>query len=454
MVKHIQGLGVMAAASAVGFCGMLVFQSEAAAETIEDAMHSAVTTNPEVLELSSNRRAVNHEIRQSRSGYYPTLDFRAAVGEDYTDDPFTRSRAQTSGDDADTWQFRTESSLTLRQILFDGFETAGLVQREKARADSAAYRVEGAAETVALNAALAYLEVMRRGDLLRIAGDNVRAHEATLQDVQQLADAGRTDLGDVNQTESRLAAAREAVVRTQGELDDTIAAYIRVVGNPPSDMTQPTPPMDMFPGSQDEAVATAMDKNPDIYAGRADVRTAQAELRVANAAFWPDFNAEVTGAWDKNIDGVRGVERDLTAMLVMRYNVYSGGLDTSRKREAVERIAEAQHRTARLEREVAESTRTAWNALVTAGGRSDELRNQVSANERVVETYKEQFMAGRRFLLDLLDSQNELFLSQGDLSTQEYTASFGVYEVFGQMGTLLEAMNIAPPSEAMPIAAK
>jgi adhesin transport system outer membrane protein len=151
---------------------------------------------------------------------------------------------------------------------------------------------------------------------------------------------------------------------------------------------------------------------------------------------------------------VRGVERDLTALLVMRYNIYSGGLDTARKREAVERIAEAQHRTARLEREVAESTRTAWNALVASRGRADELRNQVSANERVVETYREQFLAARRDLLDLLDAQNELFLSRGDLSTQEYTATFGVYEVFGQMGILLEAMNIAPPSEATPIAAR
>jgi adhesin transport system outer membrane protein len=135
----------------------------------------------------------------------------------------------------------------------------------------------------------------------------------------------------------------------------------------------------------------------------------------------------------------------------MRYNLYSGGQDTARRREAIERISESEQRRGRVERQVAEEARLAWSAMRTAAGRVEELREQGRANEEVVSAYREQFVVGRRSLLDLLDAQNELFLTRGDLATQDYTSIFANHRVLAAMGTLLDALAVPRASESLPL---
>jgi len=73
------------------------------------------------------------------------------------------------------------------------------------------------------------------------------------------------------------------------------------------------------------------------------------------------------------------------------------------------------------------------------------LRNVVSSNERVRDAYLKQFELGQRSLLDLLDSENELFLSRSDLVTAEYTALFGGYRLMASMGTLPQHFGVKMP---------
>lgn len=418
-------------------------------ETLEEAVRLAVSTNPEVLELAADRRAVNYELRQARGGFFPSVDFRGATGEEFTDSPTTRTR-EAPLDNGEVWLWRNDSALTIRQLIFDGFETQSEVDRQKARVDSAAYRVGDTAETIGLNATLAYLDVARWRVLVGIAEDNVRAHEATLRDVRRLAEAGRGTVGDVSQAESRLAAARETLVRTEGSLRDVEANYIRLVGQAPADLVRPVLTDADLPYDREGAVDLAVRNNPAVLVFLADIETARAERRAADAPFFPRLDLEITGEANKNIDGVRGFERQLTAQAVMRYNLYRGGTDTAARQEQVERIIEAERALDRIRREVAEEARLAWHAMMTARGRVETLRDQVEANENVVNAYREQFLVARRFLLDLLDSQNELFQSRSALATQDYAALFAAHRVLAAGGTLLSTLGVERPEDARP----
>src|SRR3546814_10111319 len=97
--------------------------------------------------------------------------------------PYTtlfRSTSRSSGGDtAET--VRRESSITLQQRLFDGFEAGATVEREMARVESAANRVMENSEVLALDAIGSYLEVLRQRDLVRLAEDNVAYHSQVLR---------------------------------------------------------------------------------------------------------------------------------------------------------------------------------------------------------------------------------------------------------------------------------
>ncbi len=408
------------------------------AVSLEEAVRQAVNTNPDVRALASERRAVDHELRQARAGYLPLFDIRAAAGPEWTDRPSVD----------DKWLGRVESQATVRQLLFDGFATDSEVERQQARVGSAAQRVDSA-QTTALNAVLAYLEVLRSQSLVEIAEDNAKAHAQSFADVKRLADAGRGNVGDVRQTEARLASARASLVRTQGRLADTEANYIRVVGEPPSNLVRPVFSDSALPKTRGGAVELAVKNNPAIAVAQADIDTAKAELKATDAPFMPRLDLELGTQQNNNIDGVVGREQDFTALVVLRYNLYAGGADTARRKEFVERLAASRDQLDRAKRRIAEQTRLAWNGMKTAEGRAARVGEEVTAQEGVVDAYRQQFLIGQRDLLDLLDSQNELFISRGNLTTEETTALFGAYQVTASMGALLGTLGVKKPKEGI-----
>ena len=409
------------------------------AVTLEEAVRQAVNTNPDVRALASERRAVDHELRQARAGYFPLFDIRAAAGPEWSD--------RTTVDDK--WLLRVESQATVRQLLFDGYATASEVERQQARVGSAAQRVHDAAQTTSLNAVLAYVEVLRSQSLVEIAEDNAKAHQRSFADVKRLADAGRGNVGDVRQTEARLASARASLVRTQGRLADTEANYIRVIGSPPSGLVRPVFSDSVLPMTRDGAVAMALRNNPAIAVAQADIDTAKAELKATDAPFMPRLDLELGTQQNNNIDGVVGREQDFTALVVLRYNLYAGGADTARRKEFIERLAASRDQADRAKRRIAEQTRLAWNGMKTAAGRAARVREEVTADEGVVDAYRQQFLIGQRDLLDLLDAQNELFISRGNLVTEETTALFGGYQVTASMGALLRTLGVKKPKESI-----
>ena len=50
------------------------------AETLHDAVHFMLQTNPEIRAISFNRLARDEEVIQARSGYFPTLDVSSSYG--------------------------------------------------------------------------------------------------------------------------------------------------------------------------------------------------------------------------------------------------------------------------------------------------------------------------------------------------------------------------------------
>jgi adhesin transport system outer membrane protein len=89
--------------------------------------------------------------------------------------------------------------------------------------------------------------------------------------------------------------------------------------------------------------------------------------------------------------------------------------------------------------------------MVSAGERAKEFSSQAAANGEVVRAYKDQFSLDRRTLLDVLDSQNELFVSRSNTINAEFLEIFAVYRLLALKGQLLSTLGVAQPREASPI---
>ncbi len=330
-------------------CALIPFASQAG--SLSDTVQMAIATHPEVEEATSNRRATQAELREVRGLYYPRLDVRAASGPEWTEN----STSSPNG----RWLWRNESALTLSQLLFDGFAREGEVDVRASRVDAASHRVRERSEVIALNTIQAYLDVLRNDEIVQLNMDNVQVHEDIIADVRRLVEDGAKGVGDLQQSEARLAAAKDAFIRAEKDREDAVAGFIRLTGEEPRDLVRPQLSDEVLPPSIEAAVQQALNNNPAVRAVAAEIDVAHGERRVVEGDFYPTLRLEVQGSANNNLDGVEGENNDFTALLRFELNIFKGGIDEARRMETVERIGEARARVLSLQRIIEEQVRLA-----------------------------------------------------------------------------------------------
>jgi len=411
--------------------------------SLQESVKKALATNPDIQIQIKERRARNEEVERARSGYFPTLDLSAGIGTERSRNTSTRTR----GEDYSTLT-RQEASLNARQMLFDGFATESEVERQRARVSSTAYTVHGTSETIALDAAEAHLNLIRSNSLLNLAEDNLKAHQRTFDQIKIRSDAGVGRRADLEQISGRLALANSNVIAAQGNYDDAMTGYIRVVGEAPgTTLIKPSKPT-VGPASREEAITMALEKHPTLKSAAADVEATRAQHKAAKNTFFPRFDLELSSSWNKDLDGQFGTNNDTQAMIRMRYNLFNGGGDKARRRQTAHLIEEAKEVKNRTHRQVIESMRLSWNAYQATEQQLVYLAEHVSASERTRDAYQKQFNIGQRTLLDLLNAENELFQAKQSYIDADFDNLFARFRILNAEGELLRSLSIELPKEA------
>jgi adhesin transport system outer membrane protein len=406
--------------------------------TLEDAVSKGILKNPEYGVVANNELATKEELSQAQALWLPSVDAQAESGYDRTNTPFINEK--------DMWHNRT--SLSIAQLLFDGWGTNSEVKRQHYRVQSAQNRVGEVSEFTSLDIVQAYLEVLRQRDLLSIARANVDDHMKILDIIRTGANAGTVTEGDVEQANARLAQARATVTATTESLRNAESLFIQKVGEMPADMMFPNIPRDKLPASVEDAVRTAETNSPTIAVVDSDLKVAHAEYQGSGSTLYPKVDIEANANTGDDIAGIKGNTSEETVLGVVRWNLYRGGADFDRQREFMYREAQAKEQRAVSARQVEKDMRDTWAGMVSADEKSKEFLEQANANEKVVGVYLDQFALDRRTLLDVLDSQNELFVSRSNHVNALYTEMFAVFRVLAVEGRLLETLDIPRPREA------
>lgn len=412
------------------------------AQTLSDTVRTAVSSSPKVGSLEHNRESVDAEMRRAKGLYLPQLDVRGAIGPEYTDNILTEG---TNGQ-----HMRSELGAVLAEKLYDGGDTAGQVDNERARSKSVAYRVRENAEDVGLDAVEAHLDVVRLRHVFQFAEDNVKAHQDLLTRVQQRSSGGAGREADVEQAQSRLDLAIATRDETRGMLEDAEAHYLDVVGTPPAALEDVSVPTSAISTDINAELAELQAQNPTVKAKDADIEAAQGLVEQADARFDPTISAELSGDKNRNVGGFPGRDDEARALLVLRWNLYAGGSDIANRQSAYAQVAQAKTDRLQALRDAEENLRQSQSAYSSAMQRIPTLQDSLTHTQQVRDAYDQQFQLGQRTLLDLLDAQNEVFQAQTRLATAQGQAAYNAYRVLAVEGMLLSTLNVPAPADADP----
>ncbi|WP_367986602.1 TolC family outer membrane protein [Vibrio sp. NTOU-M3] len=418
----------------------VAFSLHTQAQTLEQAVAITLATNPEIKGIFNEYASVVKQHDAASGAYLPSLDLDAGIGYEGID-PVSSSGRE------DTDLTRKEASITLTQLIWDGSATLNDMDRTAADAESIRLQILADASDIALRVTEIYLDAVKATEVLALSESNLAVHKDIYRDIKRRADSGIGSTADLTQVEARVAKAHGNLLAAQNNLVDTHTQFRRLVGQEPIGLIYPRADASKIPLSLTDALDDAFDNHPVIKIAKADVDSARFQYKQSKGNYYPTFSIEASQTWRNDAAGDEGTREETLAMLRMRYNLYNGGSDSALSERSAYQLNRAKDLRENAYRQVEESLRLSWSALDLTLQQKNFLADHVDAASDTVIAYEKQYQIGQRTLLDLLNTENELFEARKDYLDAHYAEQYAKYRVMNATGGLLDALLVDIPEE-------
>ena len=416
--------------------------AQALPQPLIEVARKAVVGNPEIQAKWREFTAAGHEHEFARSGQRPRLDLIASAGRQWTNN---RPDLSTNLD-----YYRNGQGITLTQMLFDGFYTRNEISRLGYAKLVRYYELLESSENITLEAMRAYADVAKQLELVEAAKANYIEHKLITQLIEERTSAGVSRGVDLEQATGRLALAESNLITEISNLHDVSARYLRVVGERPGDNVPPLPErlkLRGLPASGTQAMNEGLPSSPTINAAYENVRSAKAQVESNKSGYYPRLDFRAGQNWSNNYAGTAGSWTDAYAELALNYNLYRGGADMAREKQAIELRYQARDLQEKACRDVRQNLIIAYNDLTRLLDQLNFLDQHRLSTEKARQAYRQQFEIGQRTLLDMLNTQNEYFEASRAYTSARYNQIMAQARTLAGMGRLTATLGVTRPDQ-------
>ena len=413
------------------------FGSAVHAETLEQALSDAYLLNPVLNAERARLRAIDEQVAVAKSGLRPFVSGSA-------DTSYTRQNSNTSsalafgagGLTSDGTNHPRGYAVQLQQPLFEGFQNLNAVRQAKAEVQAQREALRTVEQTVLLDAATAYVNVVRDQAVVRLRENDVRVLSEQLRATRDRFEVGEVTRTDVAQAEARRSEAIATLSVAQANLKTSRAAYEQVVGHPPGNLQTPPSIRHLLPHSLDQAMTLGDGENPIILTAVYNEEASLYAVEQIMGELLPEVSLEAQ--YEKRFDQSSFIQDIETTTVTGRLNVpfYQGGGVSARVRQAKETNNQLKREVEDARLRVHADVIANWGILQSSGPTIRSAESAVSANKIALTGVREEEKVGQRTTLDVLDAQRELLNSQIGLVSalrDRVVAEYSLYAAVGRM---------------------
>ena len=420
-----------------GFAVIASAVASARADTLEWALVQSYQNNPSLNAQRAALRAIDENVPQALSGYRPKLSLTANGGYNY----FSQlNKAQSSGvvvyDQLNQSLGTRGFGAAATQTLYDGFQTANRTRQSESQVMGARETLRVTEQQVLLDAATAYMNLIRDQAILDLNRRNVEVLTEQLKQTRDRFNVGEVTRTDVAQAESRLAAGRSALLGAQSNYVTSQANYRRVIGVDAGRLDPGTPVDRLSPVVLAKAIVEGETQSPSVLAAMYGVDVAELTVKVSEGALYPNLGltASVTQSYDAIPQTLKQTNVAILGQLTVP--VYQGGAEYSAIRQSKETLGQ-QRLNLDVNRDQARATVVqSWGQLDAAKAQIEATTAQVNAAEIALNGVREEARVGQRTTLDVLNAQQELVNARVALVTAQHDRVVASYTLLAAVGGL------------------
>jgi outer membrane protein TolC len=392
--------------------------------TLPEAIRLATAHSTSVQVATSAYKAAKARVGEQNSQELPHLSLSGGATR-YDD----KTTVNLPG--AGSFQVLPDHQEQLGVVLAQVLDVSGQISAEIAQARleelAAQYETQSAVQDEALETTIAYYNVLRAKQSLRVANAALADYREQLKTTTRLHDGGVGQKIDVFRAESQEKDAEREVTTRANELDAALSTLNDLIGSP---LDQPEALVDDAPqtieaGSleatdRSKLIAVALDKRSESLAAKLQVSAAKKGIRIAAASMGPSLSLALSEFHYPSTSFEQPRENVGALTLSVSIPLFDGGLARSQISEARSNVALAKTREEQTHRQIALQVQNAALDAATARKRLESATVALKAAEQARSLAQQRYENQVALYLEVTDAESALTSSQASVVDATY----------------------------------
>jgi outer membrane protein len=405
------------AALLAGF--LLALPTLALGEDLLQIYDLAVENDPTLREAGAQLNADREAKPQAKALLLPNIGLQGEV---------TYNNVRTRGNNV-AGSFSRSDSFTdgalnpaIRQTVYNRAQWIGLKQTDNTIAAAEAQYRSAEIDLMA-NTTVAYFEILRRADAVRVSESLVRANERTLDQSKQRFEVGLVAITDVNESQAAFDLSRANLILAQNALDTSWEALRQIVGPikvPLYRLGDKLPLAPPEPNSIEKWAEAALAGNYGIVAAAEAAEAAKKGIEIQRSGHYPTLDAQAGYNWTRSSAEFNTDLDGAYIGLQVSVPIYQGGAVDSRTRQAGFSFQAAQDRLDQQRRAVTKEVKDAFNGIISSISDVQARQAAVVSARSNLESTQAGLEVGTRTQVDVLNAQRGLFQAEFDYLSSRY----------------------------------
>lgn len=413
-----------------GLCAafaILAGTSPALAASLLEIYQQALQSDPLIHEAEARRLAAMEASPQARGVLFPQANANASFQSTESDGS---QLFQDTSVGLLTVPFEGESDNTnwevaLRQSIFRWDQVVTLQQAGK-RVAQAEADYEAAQQDLIIRVTTRYFDVLAAEDVLTSINADRQAIARQLEQARQRFEVGLIAITDVQESQAAYDQSVASEIGAKRSLATARELLREITGEYVSSLSAPQEELPLLsPSPADEAswIDMALSQNLALVSSRLNEEIARKEISFRRTGRYPtldlvagrrfnDSVGERTFTFPSGDQNTFPADFDQTTDYVgVEFNLplFTGGVTNSRIRESVHLHRAALEQLQRVSRETERATRDAYLGVLAEISRVRALNQAVQSSQTALEATQAGFEVGTRTIVDVLNSQRDLY---------------------------------------------
>ncbi len=401
--------------------------------SLASAVLFALEEDPQIKMALERTKQAGYALDEARADYYPQISLRASTGKEFNDP--AAFKGADAGVRKDHLNTSAEASLSLRQVIFD-VATFAEIDRRKTLVDSADLEALISRQEIIEETVGAYLTVLQKQQDLEESRVFLQEMTALIDRISKAYEAGAESKGKLDYARARLESAKSAFTRTQSSLEDALDTLESITGKLSAFRAYEPKAIDLSGYGLEFLYDLAMGRNPDIHLSHIQLDAEQANLRKEFGEYFPEFNFLVEAEQSHDEGGDIGRVRQASAMLEMRYDLFSGFSRKARGNRVESRIAEIEWEKREKERDIKKNIQLAYNEMTSSRQTIESKQKELNSYLELKRLYKRQLGQGEIDLFEVIENEERINRANTEIHGLQHDLYLRSYELLRLVGSL------------------